>query len=133
MNIMDVVRSTLGGGSTTSAISSLLGLNQDQTQRATSATIPTLLAGLTQVASTPRGAEQLSDAISQQDPGILDNVSNTLSSQGGRMAENGQGILSSLMGSGAGPLLGSALSRFTGVGEGTIGKLIGQARRDFGG
>src|SRR4051794_14121432 len=44
MNIMDVVRSTLGGGTTMSAISSQLGLSQDQTQRATSATIPTLLA-----------------------------------------------------------------------------------------
>src|SRR4051812_40065490 len=79
MNIMDVVRSTLGGGTTMSAISSQLGLGQDQTQRATSATIPTLLAGLTHVASTPHGAEQLSDAISRQDPGMVDNISNTLS------------------------------------------------------
>jgi hypothetical protein len=125
MNIMDVVRSTLGGGTTMSAISSQLGLSQDQTQRATSATIPTLLAGLTHVASTPHGAEQLSDAISRQDPGMVDNISNTLSSQGGQMAEHGQGILSSLMGSGAGTMLGSTLSRFTGVGEGATGKLIG--------
>src|SRR3954451_12243611 len=35
--------------------------------------------GLTHVASTRHGAEQLSDAISRQDPGMVDNISNTLS------------------------------------------------------
>ena len=39
MNIIDVIRSTLGSGNTVNTMSSLLGLSQDQTQRATSATI----------------------------------------------------------------------------------------------
>lgn len=125
MNIIDVVKSTLSGGGTTNALSSLVGLNQDQTQRATSAAIPTLLAGLTHVASTPRGAEQLSDVISRQDPGMLDNLPNTLSGQGVHLAEHGQGILSSLMGSVNSSMLGSTLARFTGVGEGAISKLLG--------
>jgi len=125
MNIIDVMRSTLGGGTTTSAISSLLGLNQDQTQRATSATIPTLLAGLTHAASTPQGAEQLSDTISRQDPGMLDDLPNSLSGQGGKLADQGHGILNSLMGGGTSSMLGGVLSKFTGVGEGPSGKLLG--------
>jgi len=124
MNIMDVIR-PLGAGGTTNAISSLVGLSQDQTQRATTATIPTLLAGLTQVASTPRGAEQLSDTISRQDTGMLDNLPGSVSSQGGKLAEQGQGILTSLMGGGTSSMLGGVLSKFTGINEGATGKLIG--------
>ena|ERR1043166_4108624 len=124
MNIVDMMRSTLGAGGTTNAISSLLGLSNEQTERATSATIPALLAGIAGVASTPRGAEQLSDTIGRQDPGMLDNVSNTLSRQGGQIAEQGQNVLSSLMGSGTSSMLGGVLSKFTGLGEGATGKLL---------
>jgi hypothetical protein len=115
----------LGSGNTASSIASLLGLSQDQTKRATSAAVPSLLAGLTGLASTPQGAERLADTISRQDSGFLDNLTGALSGQGPRLAEQGSGLLGSLMGPGITSKLGGVLSRFTGVGEGATGKLLG--------
>jgi hypothetical protein len=44
MNIIDMILKLIGAGNTTNAISSVLGLSQDQTKRATVAAVPTLLA-----------------------------------------------------------------------------------------
>jgi hypothetical protein len=115
----------VGTGNTASSISSLLGLNQDQTRRATSAAVPSLLAGLTGLASTPQGAERLSETVSRQETGVLDNLTGALSGRGPRLAEQGSSQLGSLMGGGMTSKLGSVLSRFTGVGEASTGKLLG--------
>jgi hypothetical protein len=125
MNIVDTILKLIGAGNTTSAISSILGLNQDQTKRATAAAVPTLLAGLTHLSSTPHGAEQLHNAVSQQDTGFLDNLSDHVTGQGASLAERGSGLLSSLLGGGTISKLSGVLSRFTGVGEGATGKLMG--------
>jgi len=125
MNIIDMILKLISSGNTTNAISSVLGLSQDQTKRATSAAAPTLLAGLTHLSSTPQGAEQLSGTISRQDPGLLDNLSDSISSQGASLADQGSGVLGSLLGGGTISKLGGSLSRFTGVGEGATGKLMG--------
>jgi hypothetical protein len=115
----------LGTGNTTSAISSVVGLSQDQTGRATTAAVPTLLAGLTHLSSTPQGAEQLSRAVSQQDTGLLDNLQDMISSQGAGLADQGSGVLGSLLGGGTVSKLSGVLSRFTGVGESATGRLMG--------
>src|SRR5262245_10665746 len=125
MNIPNAILQMLGSGNTNNAISSILGLGPDQTQKATGAAVPSLLAGLTGLASTSQGAEQLAGAVSQQDSGIVDNLNGALSGQGPRLAEQGSGTLNSLLGGGMTSKLGGVLSRFTGVGEGGTGKLLG--------
>jgi hypothetical protein len=125
MNIPSAILQMCTGGHTTSAISSLLGLSQDQTKRATGAAVPTLLAGFTGLASTPQGAEQLAGAVGRQDTGLVDNISGALSSQGAGIAEQGSGILSSLLGGGITSKLGGVLSQFTGVGQAKTGQLMG--------
>ncbi len=125
MNIIDMILKLIGTGNTTNAISSVLGLSQDQTKRATIAAVPTLLAGLTHLSSTPQGAEQLSGAVSQQDTGLLDNLSDHISGQGAGLADQGSRVLGSLLGGGTISKLSGVLSRFTGVGEGATGKLMG--------
>jgi hypothetical protein len=125
MNIVTSIIQMLGSGNTVSSISSILGLNQDQTRRATSAAVPSLLAGLTGLASTPQGAEQLADTVSHQDSGILDNLTGAFSGQGPRLADQGSSLLGSLFGGSTNSMFSSVLSRFTGVGEGATGKLLG--------
>ena len=124
MNIPSAILQLVGGNATNS-ISSLLGLSQDQTKRATTAAVPSLLAGLTGLASTPQGAERLADTVSRQDSGVVDNLTGALSGQGARLAEQGSGLLGSLLGQGATSKLGGVLSRFTGVGEGGTSQLLG--------
>jgi hypothetical protein len=77
------------------------------------------------LASTPQGAERLNETVSRQEPGVLDNLTGALSGQGPRFAEQGSNLLGSLMGGGMSSKLGSVLSRFTGVGEASTGKLMG--------
>jgi hypothetical protein len=125
MNLVDMILKLIGTGNTTNAISSVLGLNQDQTKRATIAAVPTLLAGLTHLSSTPQGAEQLSSAVSRQDTGLLDNLSDSISGQGISLADRGSDLLGSLLGGGTTSKLSGILSRFTGVGEGATGRLMG--------
>ena len=125
MNLVNAILQMLGSSNVASSISSLLGLSQDQTRRTTTAAVPSLLAGLTGLASTPQGAERLSDTISKQDSGLLDNLTGAFSGQGPRLAEQGSSQLNSLMGAGINSKLGSVLSKFTGIGEGATGKMLG--------
>jgi hypothetical protein len=124
MNIPGAILQMVQSGSVTSSISSLLGLNPDQTTRATSVAVPSLLAELTGLASTPQGAERLSETVSRQEAGVVDNLTGALAGQGPRLAEQGFGLLGSLIGAGMTAKLASVLSRFTGTGEGSTTKLL---------
>src|SRR6185503_7282399 len=110
MNLVNAILQMLGSSNVANSISSLLGLSQDQTKRATTAAVPSLLAGLTGLASTPQGAERLADTVSRQDSGVVDNLTGALSGQGARLAEQGSGLLGSLLGQGATSKLGGVLS-----------------------
>ena len=125
MNIPSTILQTLTSGNTLNSVSSTLGLTQDQTKRTTSAAVPGLLAGLTGLASTPGGADRLSEAVSRQDTSVVDNFSGALSGRGPQLAQQGSGLLNSLMGGSTMSNLGGVLSRFTGVGEGPMGTLLG--------
>jgi hypothetical protein len=124
MNIVEMILKLLSGGDTMSKIASLLGVGPDQAGKAVSAAVPTLLAALAGAASKPEGAASLANVLSKQDHGLLDNLSGFLSG-GGAAAPQNTSLLSSLLGSGGSSQIGSVLSRFTGVGEGGTGKLLG--------
>jgi len=124
MNIVEIIMKLLGSGDSLGKIASLLGIGQDQAGKAVGAAIPTLLAGLLGTASKPEGAAQLSSLISKQDPSLLDNLSGMLST--GATAGTGESnpLASLLGGAGLGQIAG-VLSKFTGVGESGMGKLLG--------
>lgn len=88
-----------------------------------SAGIPAILAGLSQVAGSSNGAERLAGATSRVPAGMLDDIGSRLSNPGG-MIEQGQSLLSSLLGSGASNTLTSSLARYIGDGEGSTHSLI---------
>jgi len=101
-----------------------VGIDPKLAQTAASAAIPAILASLSQVAGTPNGAERLSGAVSRAPTGMLDDIGSRLSNPGG-MIEQGQSMLSSLLGSSASNTLTSSLGRYVGGGEGSMGSLIG--------
>lgn len=124
MNIIEMILKLVGSGNMLGRISSLLGVNQEQAGKAVNAAVPSLLAGLIGSASKPDGAARLSGLLSKQDPGLLDNLPNLLS-QGASAGAGASNPLSSLLGGGGLGQMAGVLSKFTGVGEGGAGKLLG--------
>src|SRR5690348_14591932 len=125
MNIPEMLMKSLANSDTLSSIASAVGLGRDDTSKVVSASIPAMLAAFTQTASSPQGAQQLASAAAQQDSSLLDNITGSLTSRGGQLAQQGSSLLSSLLGGGQVSALSSILSRFTGVAEGGVGKILG--------
>ena len=125
MNIVDMILRLLGSGDTISKIASMLGIGQEQVGKAVNAAVPTLLAGLAGVASKPGGGAELANTLANQGHGVLDNLSGLFSSGGATAAAQGSNLLGSVLGGGMTSQIASVLSRFTGVGEGATGKLLG--------
>jgi hypothetical protein len=108
-------------------IASALGLDFSVAQKAIGGAIPAILAAMTGIASKPDGARQLSNAVAQQAPGILDNVMSAIGGSGQRaFAESGSNALSKLLG-GGGPTtaLAAAIGKFAGTSTPTAGSLVG--------
>ncbi len=120
MNLVELVRSQLGGD-VIGRLAGMLGASSDATRGAVNAAIPTLLASLGQVASTPDGARRLASMVDNVDDNIMDNVSGG----GQSLMESGSKMLSSLFPGGAVSAIGSALSRFSGLGGGAVSSLLG--------
>ena len=128
MNIVQMILKLLTSGDNLSKIASALGIGQEQAGKAVSAAVPTLLAALAGVASKPAGGADLANVLAKQDSGVLDNLSSLFSGGGAAAASQGSNILGSLLGGLGGGALGqiaSVLSRFTGVNESAINKLLG--------
>lgn len=106
-------------------IASALGFDRNTAQSTVAASVPSLLAGLTGVASQPGGPQKLADAATQHS-GALENFAGALSAGNqSSLIEQGSQMLSSLLGSrDLGSLVG-AIGKYTGVGQGGIGSLLG--------
>lgn len=105
-------------------MASVSGLDRGTTQSAVGACVPAMLSSLSDLAAKPGGARQLSDTIAEQPSGMLSNLAQTLGTSA-MSAEKGGGMLSSLLGGGTLNALVSTLSRFVGIGEGSMRTLIG--------
>jgi len=123
-NIIDAVKSQLGDAAL-GQLGSLIGESQDKTKTAVGATVPALLAGLSNVASKPDGANQLFSALGKQDPGLLGNFANLLGSQGNAVAQQGNSLLGTLLGDNQLGSLVGVLAKFIGLGQGSTSSLIG--------
>jgi len=105
-------------------MASASGLDRGTTQSAVSAFVPAIISGLSDLASKPGGARQITDAIAEQPAGMLANLAATLGGST-QTADRGGGILASLLGGGVLNTLVSTLSRFVGIGEGSTRTLMG--------
>jgi Bacterial protein of unknown function (DUF937) len=106
-------------------IATALGLDRNKVQSAIGSAVPGLLAAFNDVATQPGGAQKLVDAARQQ-TGTLGNFASMLS--GGRQSsllEKGTQMLASLVGGQNRNDLTDAVTRFTGLGQGATGSLLG--------
>ena len=106
-------------------IASLLGIDRSIAEKAIGAGIPAILAGFTNLASSPDGARQLSSTLLQQPAGALDQITSAIGSGQRGFAESGAGLLSGLLGSGGTNALAAAVGSFAGIGTNTGKSLLG--------
>jgi hypothetical protein len=106
-------------------IATALGVDRNLLQAAINAAVPGILGGLTGVAAQPGGAQRLADAARQQ-TNSLGNISSALG--GGNqtsLTEKGTELLSSLLGGRDQNALADAVAKFSGLGQGKTGSLLG--------
>lgn len=107
-------------------IASALGLDRGAAQKAVGGAVPALLAALTGAVAKPEGARRLLDAVNQTDPGVVANLSKALDGPGYKgLAEQGGGLLSSLLGGSTQSAIASAIGKFAGVDERSSSSLLG--------
>ena len=106
-------------------IASVLGLDRNVTQKTIAGAIPALLASLADVASTPNGARQLTNTLTQQSSS-LENLKNFVGGAGQNLvAETGSNMLSGLFGGGTLDTMAQTIGKFAGIGEGTSKSMLG--------
>jgi uncharacterized protein YidB (DUF937 family) len=109
-------------------IASALGVDRTLIGKAVTAALPALIGSLARVASKPGGAMKLDQAISKQQPGILDNLPYLIGGAGqNELIKGGIDSLSSLLGSASVPALASALGRFSRLNREASMSLLGMA------
>jgi hypothetical protein len=106
-------------------IATALGFDRNKAQSAISSAVPALLAAFNSVATQPGGAQKLADAARQQ-TGSLENLASVLAAGGqSSLLDKGSQLLSSLVsGQDQNALIG-AIAKFTGLGQGASGSLLG--------
>jgi hypothetical protein len=106
-------------------IAAALGLDRSLAQKAIGGAIPALLASLADVASTPNGARQLTNTLTQQS-GSLESLKNLIGGPSqNSLAETGSNMLSGLFGGGTLDTMAQTIGKFAGIGEGTSKSMLG--------
>lgn len=126
MNLVDLVQEQLGGNVLTK-LAETLGTSPGNTRTATNAAIPTLLSVLGTQASTRDGARSIASAVDSLDNRVLDNLPQSLNGGVGaglNLGEIGTRLFDSLLGGSTLSGLSSVLSRFTGLGNGSMSSLL---------
>jgi hypothetical protein len=106
-------------------IATALGFDRTKVQSGISGAVPALLAAFNGVASQPGGAQSLADAAQQQ-KGSLENFASVLGAGGqSSLLSKGSQLLTSLVGNQNQNALIGAITKFTGLGQGASGSLLG--------
>ncbi|HEX2478327.1 MAG TPA: DUF937 domain-containing protein [Geminicoccaceae bacterium] len=126
MNLVALIEQWLGSNEVATRLGALVGLSPESTRTAIRAAVPAILAALVSQAQRPAGRDQLAAAVRNQDPGVLDTLSATLS--GGRersLVDSGSSVLTSLLGGSKVDGLSGAIARFAGLNQGSATSLLG--------
>jgi hypothetical protein len=107
-------------------IARTLGIDPDVAQKAVNAAVPAILASFAGLAAKPAGAQQLSDALEQQPPGMLSQLTSAIGGTDQKaIADAGSGLLSTLLGGGGLNGLVSAMSAFSGINQNASKSVLG--------
>jgi hypothetical protein len=106
-------------------IASVLRLDRNVAQKTVAGAIPALLASLADLASTPNGARQLTNTLTQHSDS-LESLRNLVGgADQNLLAETGSSMLTSLFGGGTLDTLAQTVGKFAGIGEGTSKSMLG--------
>jgi len=106
-------------------IATALGFDRSKVQSAISGAVPALLAAFNDVATQPGGAQKLADAARQQ-TGSLGNLARALTAgEPSSLVDKGSQLLSLLVSGQNQNALTGAIAKFTGLGQGASGSLLG--------
>jgi hypothetical protein len=120
-NITQVLSSSL-----VARIASSLGLDKTLTEKALAAGVPGLLAALTSLASNRAGAQALSGAIAQQQPGVLSSLATMIGGPAQKtLIDTGADTLTSLLGGPTTSALTNAIGQYAGFGDASSKSLMG--------
>jgi hypothetical protein len=107
-------------------IATSLGIQSPLVRSAIAAILPTILAGITGVASKPGGGRQLGEVLSKQNTDILGDLGSIFGgAQQTEIAKKGNDALGDLLGGGAFKGLTGAVGKFAGLGDGATQSLVG--------
>ena len=107
-------------------LASSLGLDKAQVERALEAGVPGLLAAVSSLVSTPKGATALSTAVAHQRPGVLSSLASTIGGSGQKaLIDTGASALTSLLGGTTMSALTSAVGQYAGIGDSSSKSLMG--------
>jgi len=106
-------------------IASVLGLDRNVAQKAIAGAIPALLASLADLASTPNGARQLTNTLTQQSSSLDSFKDFTGSASANSLAESGSNMLSGLLGGRTLDAMAQTIGKFAGIGEETTKSMLG--------
>lgn len=123
MNLVELIEGHLKG-ETIDKLSTLTGESETKTRSAVDAVVPSLLAGLSGLASSG-GAQKLVSALSNVTRESHGDPSAMLSGLPGPVLEKGNNLLGSLFGGGAVSNIVGALSKYTGIGTAGVKTLLG--------
>jgi len=104
-------------------IASFLGLDQNATKKAAAASVPALLAGLSDLVANPAGTSQLSKLLSSQPAGTLMDLLRKGDAQG--LAQAGSNMLPGLFGSRTIDAMAQAVGKYAGIGDSGGKSLLG--------
>jgi hypothetical protein len=104
-------------------IASFLGLEKSATQKAAGGSVPALLAGLSDLVSTPAGTNQFSKLLSQQPAVSPVDLMRDEGPQG--LAETGSNMLSALFGGQTTNIMAQVVGKFAGIGDSGGKSLLG--------
>jgi hypothetical protein len=125
MNLVELIQNQITD-SVGDKLSSLVGGTEAQTRSAVGAAVPGLLAAMSGLATQGgTGADQLASLLNRFDSGPLRSITGLLQNDPEQGAQQGSGILGSLLGGGVLGSLSGAIARFTGLDSGTVTKLLG--------
>jgi hypothetical protein len=124
MNLVDAIKGQLSNEAMR-ALGSLIGAGEGPTRSAVGAAVPALLSEISSLASNSAGAQKLVSALGNYDTDSLGDLGRMLGQKPGSVLEEGNELLKSLLSGGSVSKITNALSRYTGIGQAGVQKLLG--------
>src|SRR5262245_44150261 len=124
-NLVDQAKNEVFGNGNVRQLSSLIGAGEGATRNAVGAAVPSMLSALSNLASSGGGAQKLQSALGRFDEEEIDKTTHMLADNPNVVQEQGGSLLNSLIPGNILSGIANSVSKFAGIGAGSIQKLLG--------